>query len=138
MTITRGSALTREDKRMFESGEMYLETLLILSGRTEGVHAVDAAEELGFSRASVSRALARLKNEKYITVDEEDHIRFTREGRALAERIYERHRVLTEGFMLLGVDEKTASEDACKIEHDLSDASFEAVKKHIEQAKNRK
>ena len=122
---------------MFESGEMYLETLLILSGRKEGVHAVDAAEELGFSRASVSRALARLKNENCITVDGEGHIRFTPEGRALAERIYERHRVLEEAFILLGVDEKTASEDACKIEHDLSDASFDAIKKHISQGKQR-
>ncbi len=117
--------------KLLESGEMYLETILILSQTKDGVHAIDLAEYMNFSKPSVSRALSNLKEGGYCIVDEMDHIRLTKTGRAIAEKIYERHRVLTECLTRLGVDEKQAVADACKIEHDISDATFEALKKHL-------
>lgn len=115
-----------------ESGEMYLETILILSKRKDGVHAIDLSEEMNFSKPSVSRALSKLKKEAFITVDDEDHIRFTDKGRAVAEKIYERHQLLTKFLVSIGVDEETASADACKMEHDISDVTFEAIKKRFQ------
>lgn len=114
---------------MKESGEMYLETIFILSGEKEGVHAIDVADKMNFSKASVSRAMTKLKNDGCITTDEMDHIRLTEKGRLIAEKIFERHRILTDFLVGLGVDRETASADACKIEHDISDKSFEAIKK---------
>ena len=116
---------------MRESGEMYLETILVLGKKMNIVRAVDIVEEMKFSKASVSRALARLKSEECIIVDNDGHIAFTEKGRAVAERIYERHNVLTSFLMNLGVDEKTASDDACKMEHDISDATFNAMKNSL-------
>ena len=116
---------------MKESGEMYLETILILGKRTNVVRAVDVAEEMGISKASVSRALGKLKEEACLIVDAAGHIGFTEKGRAIAERIYERHQILTQVLVSLGVDEKTAAADACKMEHDVSDRTFAAVKEHI-------
>lgn len=116
---------------MHESGQMYLETILILSKRTGNVRAIDIAEEMGISKPSVSRALTRLKDEACITVDSGGHISFTEKGSTIAEMIYERHRVLTALLTGIGVDEATASVDACKIEHDISERSFEAIKAHI-------
>ena len=115
-----------------ESGEMYLETILILSRERSLVRSVDVGEYMGYSKPSVSRAVGLLKNSGHITVDEEGCLRLTETGRAVAEKIYERHTLLTRCLTALGVDEKTASEDACKIEHDISDASFEAIKHFLE------
>ena len=116
---------------VYESGEMYLETILILGLRKNLVRAIDVAEEMGLSKPSVSRALAKLKSESCIIVDENGHIAFTENGRAIAEKIYERHQVLTEILMALGVDRKTATADACKMEHDISDTTFDAMKRHL-------
>ena len=118
--------------QLLESGEMYLETILILTIRDQTVRSIDVAKYMSFSKPSVSRAVGRLKEQGYITVDPEGAILLTDSGRAIAEKIYERHRVLTALLTRLGVDEKTAAEDACKIEHDISDATFEAIKRHVE------
>lgn len=117
--------------KLLESGEMYLETILILSKRHNTVRSIDVAEEMGFSKASVSRAMTKLRNDKYIIIDAKGYIAFTESGRKIAEKIYERHTLLTEFIMKLGVDEETASADACKIEHDISDKTFEAIKNHV-------
>ena len=114
-----------------ESGEMYLETIYILIKEKKDVHAIDVSEHLGYSKPSVSRAMGILKKGGYIIVDEYGHIRLTHEGLKIAESMYEKHTLLTRFLMKLGVDEKTATEDACKIEHAISDASFEAIKKHV-------
>ena len=111
-----------------ESGEMYLETILILSRKKESVRSLDIAEEMGFSKPSVSRAVKLLKDGGFIEVDPSGYITFTPDGRAVAEKIYERHNVLTEFFRKIGVDAEVASEDACRIEHVISDESLEAIK----------
>ena len=111
-----------------ESGEMYLETIHILSQREKGVRAVDVAEYMGFSKPSVSRAVGLLKTGGYIVVDEDGYITLTDAGHEVADKIYERHTVLTDFLSSLGVNAETAAEDACKIEHDISDESFRAIK----------
>ena len=113
---------------LFESGEMYLETILILMHKGKNVRAIDVGEYMGFSKPSVSRAMSRLKADGYITVQDDGTIRFTESGRAVAEKIYERHTVLSEYLMMLGVDEQTAKDDACRIEHVISDQTFNAIK----------
>ena len=113
-----------------ESGEMYLETILILSKKNPNVRAIDIGEYMGYSKPSVSRAMSILKSGGYVSVDPAGHITLTDSGLEIAEKIYERHTMLTKFLTRLGVDEKTASEDACKIEHVISDESFEAIKKH--------
>ena len=115
---------------MQESGEMYLETILILGKKKNTVRAIDVADEMKLSKPSVSRALGKLKSEDCIIVDSNGHIAFTEKGRQIAEKIYERHEVLTEIIMALGVDRETAAADACKIEHDISDATFAAMREH--------
>ncbi len=118
---------------MRESGEMYLETILVLSLRQSAVRAIDIVDEMKFSKASVSRAMPQLRRGGYIDVDGDNHITLTEKGRAIAEKIYERHQVLTKMLMAVGVDEATAAADACKIEHDISDVTFEAVKAHMKK-----
>lgn len=120
---------------LYESGEDYLETILILKKRNGNVRSIDIAREMDLSKPSVSRAMGILKNKDFITVDEDGAIHLTEEGSKLAKKIYERHRILTEALMSLGVDEKTASEDACRIEHDISEKSFNKIKKHIKDMK---
>ena len=115
-----------------ESGEMYLETILVLSRRHPTVRAIDIGEELGYSKPSVSRAMGLLREGGFITVDDGGHITLTDVGRVLAEKIYERHTVLTGLLVRLGVDQQTADEDACRIEHVLSDESFAAVKRFVD------
>lgn len=115
------------------SGEMYLETIYILSQKKSGVRSVDIAEYMSFSKPSVSRAVGILKKEKYIDVDKDGYITLTEQGALIAGSIYDRHTVLSKAFMLLGVDEKTAAEDACKIEHVISEKSFNSIKKHINE-----
>ena len=113
-----------------ESGEMHLETILILSQRG-AVRSLDVAEYMHFSKPSVSRAVSLLKNGGFIVVDKNGFIELTDAGREVADSMYERHRLLTSLLTMLGVDEETAAEDACKIEHDISEKSFEAIKKHV-------
>ncbi len=116
-----------------ESGEMYLETILILSKRGTTVRSIDICEYMGFSKPSVSRAVGLLKNGEFITVDNLGYISLTPAGKEIAQKIYDRHKLLTQFLIKLGVDEKTASDDACKMEHCISDATFEALKNHIEK-----
>lgn len=116
-----------------ESGEMYLETIYILSRKSNFVRAIDVGEYMGFSKPSVSRALALLKSGGYVTVDGLGALSLTNEGREVAERIYERHTLISKGLVLLGVSEETAVADACKIEHDISEESFNAIKKHMKK-----
>jgi Mn-dependent DtxR family transcriptional regulator len=116
---------------MRESGEMYLETILILEQEKDVVRAIDVAEHMGYSKPSVSRALGKLKADGCILVDPDGHISFLPKGRAVAEKIYERHIVLSTLLTSLGVDEKTALDDACRVEHVISDETFEAIKRSI-------
>ena len=116
--------------KVHESAENYLETILVLSQRSGFVRAIDIGEEMGYSKPSVSRAVGILRQGGYIHVAEDGGITLTEEGRAVAEKIYERHRLLSGFLISLGVDEKTAVEDACKMEHVISDASMEAIKRH--------
>ena len=121
--------------QLLESGEMYLETILILTIRDKLVRSIDVAKYMSFSKPSVSRAMGRLKEQGYITIDPEGYIMLTESGREIAEKIYERHTVLTALLMRLGISEQTAAEDACKIEHDISDESFEAMKQYAAKRK---
>ena len=114
-----------------ESGEMYLETILILSEKQAYVRAIDVGEYMGFSKPSVSRAMGILKAGEYIKVDTNGHITLTSVGKAVAEKIYERHNILSDFLIKIGVDEETATADACKIEHDISDETFTALKQYI-------
>lgn len=118
-----------------ESGEMYLETIYVLNKANAQVRSVDISEHMGYSKPSVSRAVHLLAKKGYIVMDEDGFITLTGEGTRLAEKIFERHTVISGMLIRLGVDPETAAEDACKIEHAISDASFEAIKKHFEQYK---
>ena len=113
-----------------ESGEMYLETIYILSQKSSSVRAIDVGEYMGYSKPSVSRAVGLLKQGGYVTADADGHLRLTEAGLEIAEKMYERHTMLTDFLTQLGVDRETASEDACKIEHYISDKTFEAIKNH--------
>jgi len=115
------------------SGEMYLETIYVLCEKNTEVRSIDIAEHMNFSKPSVSRAVGLLKKDGYINVDKDGYITLTEKGRAHAGKIYERHTVLTEILMLLGVDRETAEADACRIEHVISDNTFDALKKHLEE-----
>lgn len=116
---------------MQESGEMYLETILVLSKKLNYVRSVDVCDYMGYSKPSVSRAVALLKKGNYIEVDKNGHLTLTPLGKTIAEKIFERHNVLSEMLIKLGVSEKTAISDACKIEHNITDETFEAIKKHF-------
>ena len=120
---------------MKESGEMYLETILVLSKRLKMVRAIDVGEEMGYSKPSVSRAMHLLKDRGYIDVQSDGAITLTDEGRAIAENIYDRHNVLAEALRSIGVDEQTAVDDACRVEHYISEATFRAIKAHLEKKK---
>lgn len=113
-----------------ESGENYLEAILMLKQRNGEVHSIDIAAELGFSKPSVSVAMKNFRNNGYITMDDHGHIELTAAGLDIAERVYERHQLLTKILTKLGVSEDTAREDACKIEHDLSVETFDALKNY--------
>ena len=114
-----------------ESGEMYLETIYVLSQKSASVRAIDVGESMGFSKPSVSRAISLLKKDKLVTTDELGFLKLTEAGEKRAKQIYERHTILTALFTRLGVDEKTAADDACRIEHYISDETFRAVKDHL-------
>lgn len=115
---------------LHESGQMYLEAIYVLLQKNEKIRAIDIGAYLGYTKPSVSRAVGILKKNDYISVDSEGYITLNTLGKQLAEQLYERHTVLTKMLMALGVDEETATEDACRIEHVISDKSFTAVKKH--------
>ena len=115
-----------------ESGEMYLESIYVLSQKLNGVHSIDISEYMGYSKPSVSRAVGLLKKGGYIQIDEENHIILTESGLEIAEKIYERHTLLTAMLMNLGVPEEIALRDACKMEHAISDESLEAIRRHME------
>ena len=120
---------------LHESGEMYLETILILSQKNTDVRSVDVAEYMGYSKPSVSRAIGLLKSGGYVMTDKNGHLLLTDTGREIAQKIYERHTMLTRFLMELGVDENTASSDACRMEYVISDISFQAIKKHATKRK---
>ena len=116
-----------------ESGEMYLETIHVLSKANAHVRSIDISEHMGYSKPSVSRAVSILKQEGYIMVDSDGFITLTDSGKTVAEKIFERHTLLSGILIKLGVSPETAADDACKIEHAISDESFEAIKRHISQ-----
>ncbi len=124
---------TEKAMAMQESGEMYLETIYVLSQKQATVRSVDVAEEMGYSKPSVSRGLGLLKERGLAETDPAGNISLTKEGKKLAKSIYERHTVLTELLMRIGVDEKTATEDACRVEHYISEKTFKAIKKHVKE-----
>ena len=121
-----------------ESGEMYLETIHILSQREKGVRAVDVAEYMGFSKPSVSRAVGLLRSGGYLELDENGYLVLTEEGKRVAGRTYERHLFLTDFFVSIGVDKEIAARDACKIEHDISDETFQAMKRYVKAQQEKK
>ena len=119
--------------RLQESGEMYLETIYVLSQKMNIVRSIDVVEHMGYSKPSVSRAVGLLKQGGYLTVEDTGNLRLSEEGKQIAQKIYARHKLLTQLLTHIGVDEKIASEDACKMEHVISDQTFEAIRKHLEQ-----
>lgn len=121
--------------KLKESGEMYLETIYVLTKKFPFVRSIDVCEEMGYSKPSVSRAMGLLRDGGYITTDNLGHLHLTELGKEIAEKTYERHTVLTEYFIQIGVDEDVAAADACKIEHVISDESFYAIKRITKQNK---
>lgn len=115
-----------------ESGEMYLESILMLQRQGKSVRSIDIVDYMGYSKPSVSRAVGLLKAGQYIDVDDGGYITLTDAGREVAERIYERHTVLTELLRRIGVDETTAAEDACRMEHIISESTFQALKRRLD------
>ena len=118
---------------LHESAEMYLETIYELSQQQASVRSIDVAESMGYSKPSVSRAVGLLKQGGYLLMDKDGFLTLTESGIAVAKKIFERHTVLSRMLMALGVSKETATEDACKIEHVISDETFEAIKKHIQE-----
>lgn len=121
-----------------ESAENYLETIYILSLKNSHVRSIDIVNELDFAKPSVSVAMKNLREHGYISMDSDGYITLTDQGKVIAENMYERHTLLSQWLMDLGVDKETATEDACRIEHVLSKDSFEAIKKHITQCQKSK
>lgn len=119
-----------------ESAENYLEAILMIKNRKGHVRSIDIATELGFTKPSVSVAMKNFREEGYIIIDSDGGISLTEKGLKIAERIYERHQVVAKALIYLGVDEKTAYEDSCKIEHDISEQTFEKIKEHIKKNMN--
>ena len=115
-----------------ESGEMYLETIYVLTKNSSTVRSIDVCEHMGYSKPSVSRAIGLLKNGGYVTVDGDGYLSLTAEGKEVAEKIFKRHTMLTQFLVSIGVPQEVASEDACKMEHVISDESVEAIKNYIE------
>ena len=118
--------------QLLESGEMYLETILLLTQQKGSVRSIDVCEYMGYSKPSISRAMGLLKASDHIHIDNDGYITLTESGKAVAERIYERHTLLTRMLVRLGVSEETAAEDACRMEHILSEETFSAIKKHLD------
>ncbi len=121
--------------KILESGEMYLENILVLRGQQGYVRSIDIVNYTGYSKPSISRAIGLLRRDGMLEVDDDGHITLTAEGERRAQKVYERHRCLTEFFSMIGVSDETASADACKIEHDISDETFEKIKEHVRRSK---
>ena len=119
--------------KILESGENYLETILMLKESKGSVRSIDIVRQMNFSKPSASRAMSLLRENGYITMDKEGWIQLTESGMEVASRIYERHRLLTKWLMALGVSPEVAAEDACRMEHDISNETFEKLKAHIEK-----
>ena len=119
-----------------ESAENYLETILMLRTQNGSVRSIDIAHHMEFTKASVSVAMKNFRQEGYITVDEDGEIHLTEKGKAIAVRVYERHQVITEALIALGVSPETASADSCKIEHDISEETFLCIKNFLKNASN--
>ena len=124
--------------KIYESAEDYLERILQLQEKQEKVISLDIANSMNYSKPSVSRAMKNLRENGYITIDSAGVISLTKKGSDIAARIYERHKIISEVLMRLGVSKENAIRDACKIEHDLSDETFDAIKKHIEETSDAK
>ena len=118
-----------------ESAEMYLETIYVLSEKSDAVRKIDISRHMGYAKPSVTRGISLLEKRGLVTVDGSGNLVLTDEGRCEAQMIYDRHTTLTEMFVRLGVDEKTAADDACRIEHYISETTFNAIKKHLEEYK---
>ena len=118
---------------LHESGEMYLETIYVLTREKPAVRAIDVGEHMGFSKPSISRALSLLKKDGYVTADENGYLALTESGRDVAEKIYRRHTMLIQFLTAIGVDQATATADACKIEHAISDGTFVAMKRYLDE-----
>ena len=118
-----------------ESSEMYLETIYVLSQKSDNVRKIDISKHMGYAKPSVTRGISLLEERGLVNVDENGNLVLTKTGKKEAQQIYERHTVLTEMFINLGVDEETAAEDACRIEHYISDTTFNAIKKHMKEYK---
>ena len=118
-----------------ESGEMYLESILVLSKKKDRVRSIDVVEYMGFSKPSVSRAIGLLRGGGYVNMDADGYLTLTEEGLEVASKIYERHSLISSFLISLGVSEKTADADACKIEHHISDESFAAIKQYVDETK---
>ena len=121
---------------LHESAEMYLETIHVLSQKYNSVRSIDVAEHMGYSKPSVSRAVGLRKKDGYLVVDNDGFLILTEKGSEVAGKIYERHTILAAALMTLGVDKETATEDACRIEHVISDKSLDAIKAHMDKYKN--
>lgn len=119
---------------LHESGEDYLEAILVLRERKGNVHSIDVAQHLGYTKPSVSRAMSILKASGHITMEKDGRLELTEEGARVARSIYERHELLTAWLIRLGVSPETAAEDACKIEHDISPETFQCLKRHAHSA----
>lgn len=117
---------------LHESGEMYLETIYVLTQEKPAVRAIDVGEHMGFSKPSVSRAVGLLKKDGYVAVDENGYLVLTQAGLDVAKKIYQRHTMLTQFLTAIGVDKETAAEDACRIEHAISDTTFVAMKRYVD------
>lgn len=119
--------------RLQESGEMYIESIYVLNKKMGNVRSIDVCDYLGYSKPSVSRAMSLLKKGGFVVMDKEGYLTLTDAGREVAEKMYQRHTILSELLISLGVSEETAIDDACKIEHHISDESFNAIKKYLEK-----
>ncbi|MBO7668483.1 MAG: metal-dependent transcriptional regulator [Firmicutes bacterium] len=124
--------------RLHKSGEDYLEAILVLHNKKGSVRSIDIADYMGVSKPSISNAIKLLREGGFLVMDENKMIKLTKRGREEADRIYERHRFLTEGLIAIGVSPEVAEEDACKIEHDISAETFDRMKEYFEKVKNRK
>lgn len=129
----RRKCVCRMEIIMHESGEMYLETIYVLSQNSQSVRSLDVAEHMGFSKPSVSRAIGLLKKEGYVISYSDGYLKLTQSGMEAAGNIYERHIILTKMLTMIGVDEETAAADACKMEHYISEKSFNAIKEHMQK-----
>ena len=137
--VANSGKQTEEGEKMSlqESGEMYLETIYVLSKKIKNVRSIDVVEYMNFSKPSVSRAISILRNGGYVSVNSDGYLSLTDLGIEIAEKIYERHNIITKYLRSLGVSEEVASADACKIEHVISDESFEAIKKTLTNKKRK-